>query len=80
MKLLSKIKYVKNAWVMDMAYDVSKRAFDERQKAKRKCKHCGHTQLLGLQDKAICDWCKHYIFKDDRVEFMYKLKEVRKCK
>ena len=51
---------------MDMAYDVSKRAFDERQKAKRKCKHCGHTQLLGLQDKSICDWCKHYIFKDDK--------------
>lgn len=78
--MLKLIKYVKNAWVMAMAYDVSKRAFDERQKAKRKCKHCGHTQLLGLQDKAICDWCKHWIYKDDRVEFMYKLKEVRKCK
>ena len=75
-----KIKYVKKAWVMVMAYDVSKRAFDERQKAKKKCKHCGHTQLLGLQDKSICDWSTHYIFKDDRVEFMYKLKEVRKCK
>ena len=45
MNLPKKIKYVKNAWVMVMAYDVSKRAFDERQKAKRKCKHCGHTQL-----------------------------------
>lgn len=76
----NKTKYVKNAWVMAMAYDVSKRAFDERQKAKRKCKHCGHTQLLGTQDKSICSWCKHWIYKDDRVEFMYKLKEVRKCK
>lgn len=54
MNLPKKIKYAKNVWVMAMAYDVSKRAFDERQKAKRKCKHCGHTQLLGLQDKAIC--------------------------
>lgn len=65
---------------MAMAYDVSKRAFDEKQKAKRKCKHCGHTQLLETQDKSICSWCKHWIYKDDRVEFMYKLKKVRKCK
>lgn len=65
---------------MDMVYDVSTRAFNERQKAKKKCKNCGHTQLLGRQEKVVCDWCKHYIFKDDRVEFMYKLKEVRKCK
>lgn len=67
-----------------MDYDVSKRAFDERQKAKKKCKNCGHTQLLGKQDKVICDlicdWCKHYIFKDDKTEFIHKLKEVRKCK
>lgn len=64
---------------MAMVYDVSKRAFDERQKSKKRCKRCGHTQLLGRKDRIICDWCKHWIYKDDRTEFKYKLKEVGKC-
>ena len=56
-----------------MRYDVSDKAFDIRTANKIKCK-CGHTQLLGNQDRVICDWCKHWIYKDKRTEFKYKLR------
>ena len=62
-----------------MRYDVSDKAFNIRTANKIKCK-CGHTQLLGKHDRAICDWCKHWIYKDKRTEFKYKLKEVKKWK
>ena len=58
-----------------MKYDVSDKAFNIRTANKIKCK-CGHTQLLGNQDRVICDWCKHWIYKDKRTEFKYKLKEI----
>lgn len=38
-----------------------------------KCGKCGHTQFLGKQDKIICDWCKNYIFKNKKDEFMYRM-------
>ena len=40
-----------------------------------KCKNCGHTIVLVRQDKKICDWCGHYVFKDKKAEFKYRLKE-----
>lgn len=46
-----------------------------RAKARVHSPNCGHSMLLGLQDKVICDWCKHYVFKDKQAEFKYRLKE-----
>ena len=40
-----------------------------------KCKICGHSVLLGRKDRKICSWCGNYIYKDDRTEFEYRLKE-----
>ena len=37
-------------------YDISDNAFTINTKEKRKCK-CGHTQLLGMQDRVICNYC-----------------------
>lgn len=39
------------------------------------CPTCGHSILMGSQDKVICNWCGHYVFKDKKVEFKYRLKE-----
>ena len=39
------------------------------------CKSCGHVMYIVKQEKALCDWCGHYIFKDKRAEFKYRLKE-----
>lgn len=43
---------------------------------KKKCK-CGHTQLV-LKDKVLCSYCGHYIFKDKKTEFIYRMKEKLK--
>ena len=29
---------------------------------RKKCKNCGHTRLLGMNDKIICNHCGNYIF------------------
>lgn len=39
------------------------------------CPNCGHSVLFNRKDKKICEWCKHYVFKNDKVEFEYRLKE-----
>ena len=41
-----------------------------------KCANCGHTMLLGIKGRRICSWCGHYIFKNKRQEFEYRLKEA----
>lgn len=39
------------------------------------CKNCGHTLLVVNKDRLICSHCGHWVYKDDKTEFMYKLKE-----
>ena len=58
-------------------YNEDTKRFKEITDNKKKCKHCGHTQLIGLKDRGICTWCKHYIYKDDKTEFMYKIKATK---
>ena len=47
----------------------------EQTKNRKLCKVCGHSKLLGLQNKAICNYCGNYIFKNEEEEFKYRLKE-----
>lgn len=45
---------------------------------KIKCKHCGHVLVFSAKDeKVLCNWCNHYVFKDDFTEFKYRLNEFR---
>lgn len=39
------------------------------------CKKCGWKNHLYWGDKRICRNCGYYIFKDDKSEFIYRLKE-----
>ena len=48
---------------------------DVRAKNKCKCPNCGHTLLFNKPDKVICRWCKHYVFKNKKVEFEWRLRE-----
>ena len=41
-----------------------------------KCANCGHTMLFARKNKAVCTWCGHYVFKDKKEEFEYRLKEL----
>lgn len=42
-----------------------------------KCSYCGHSMLIGRKDKIICSWCKHWIFKDKKQEFLYRMGEIK---
>jgi len=45
-------------------------------KVKYYCKNCGHSVIIiNKVKKNLCDWCGHYVFKNDRDEFEYRLKE-----
>ena len=55
------------------------RMTEEYDKVKYKCK-CGHRVVIKHnQTKAICSWCLKYVFKNNQVEFKYRLKEKIKC-
>lgn len=54
--------------------------FNQLDILKRTCKFCGHKVCIGksivdAKDKVICSWCGHSVYKDDKTEFIYKLKE-----
>ena len=43
---------------------------------KTRCKRCGCVRLIGNnREKSVCVNCGNYIFKDDKEEFKYRLKE-----
>lgn len=39
---------------------------------KRTCK-CGHVVHV-FKDKKICTFCGRYVFKDEKTEFLYRIK------
>ena len=41
-----------------------------------KCKHCGHSVVIANADKCLCDNCGYYVFRNDKIEFMERLKEA----
>lgn len=47
-------------------------------KMSRHCKNCGHTVLLLNVDRIICSHCGYWVYKDDKTEFMYKMKDNMK--
>lgn len=48
--------------------------WNEIRKHSKYCK-CGHTVIIMNTDKVLCSWCGNYVFKDDKTEFMYRMKE-----
>lgn len=51
------------------------RLSSERAEARKLCPNCGHSILLGRKDKRICNYCGHYVFKDEITEFHYRMRE-----
>lgn len=50
--------------------------FKKRSVFKITCSYCGHTTYDMIEDREICSWCNHWIYKNKKVEFRYKLKEA----
>ena len=43
---------------------------------KYQCKHCGHKQLIpNFMEKNLCDWCGFWVFKNEKDEFLFRMKE-----
>ena len=65
---------MENKWVSrkQLEKDIEKGIFITKNSVK--CKHCGHSMLIGRKEKIICNWCGHYVFKDDKKEFMYRMR------
>lgn len=57
-------------------YDVSDLMFAIITEAKKKCKHCGHTMLLGNSEKKICNNCGYYVYRNSKLEFKDKMKQA----
>lgn len=59
-------------------YDTSDIMFSIITEAKKRCKHCGHTLLLGNSEKKICYHCGNYVYRNNKIEFKDKLKQELK--
>ena len=51
------------------------RLFQEITSAKVKCPTCGHSVLMYKMDRVICDWCGHWVYRNDKARFKYMLKK-----
>lgn len=38
------------------------------------CKYCGHKILFSRRSKEICNICGHYVFKNKKEEFKFRLR------
>lgn len=50
---------------------------DKLSKLNVKCKNCGHT-VFPARDRIICSYCGNWVYKNDKIEFKYKFKEILK--
>jgi len=39
------------------------------------CNRGHRVVILPQKDKVICNWCKHYVFKNKQEEFKYRMNE-----
>ena len=62
-----------------MEHLLTKKEFDIMTDQLAKVKHtcsCGHRVVVPQRtDKEICSWCGHYVFREKRDEFKYRVKE-----
>ena len=50
--------------------------FNELAKLRHYCKHCGHSlYIANKRDIVECSYCHNLVFKNDKAEFMYRMKE-----
>lgn len=61
---------MKKEFDIDKIEEAKKKSFDI------KCKRCGYTNRI-LSDKRPCKNCGYFVFRDEKSEFLYRLKEMR---
>lgn len=54
------------------------KVINERSSHRYYCK-CGHTVIIRpCETKILCHWCNRYVFKNEKDEFLYRMKEAMK--
>ncbi len=53
---------------------LDKKRLEHFTKQSVKCK-CGHTVFLNTHERLICTFCGHWVYKNDKIEFKYKMLE-----
>lgn len=57
-------------------WEEDSKVLSAQQKARTKCKRCGCTRSVRATDhKNVCRNCGYYIFRSDKDEFIYRMKE-----
>lgn len=56
-------------------YNISDRAFNAYFATKVKCKNCGHSFPISTGERAICNHCGHYVYRNKKIEFKYELQK-----
>lgn len=57
-------------------WDADSKVLSAMQKRRIKCKRCGCTRSVrGADNKNVCRNCGYYIFRTDKDEFIYRMKE-----
>lgn len=64
---------------LDNSWKINSKRWTRITKASIKCKTCGHT-IIPTRDRGICTYCGHWVYKNDKIEFRYKVLENLKMK
>ena len=57
-------------------WEADSKILSAQQKRRIKCKRCGCTRsVIGADNKNVCRNCGYYIFRSDKDEFIYRVKE-----
>lgn len=67
---------MKNSY-LDHNSKIDKKRSDAYSKMNVYCKKCGHTMFIANEDRRICTHCGYWVYKDNKTEFLYKMKEIR---
>ena len=63
--------------IKDTRYESMKKLENERSKYKVQCK-CGTKTIIVNTDRAICRNCKHWLYRNKKIEFKEKMKCLMK--
>lgn len=57
-------------------FQKDKKRFDALSENTVYCPYCNHSITMINKDRKLCTQCGHYVYKNQKSEFKYKLKEM----
>lgn len=66
---------MRNRNYLDYGNKINKKRSEVMREMSVYCKNCGHTVLVANKDRVLCTHCGYWVYKNDMIEFRYKLRE-----